>query len=66
MSSEIVGNPQNQIHRLAFDKPNTSAAHVDRDLFTEQNFGEGCAGKLAALVGIEDIGLAVITPGIGT
>jgi hypothetical protein len=30
---------------------------ADRDLFTEHNAGEGCAGELAALIGVEDIGL---------
>jgi hypothetical protein len=39
--------------------PGGLAIHADPDLPVEKNLGEVMAGELAALVGVEDFGLAV-------
>jgi len=52
-----VGSPQ------AFDKdvvaPGALAVHADGNSALDQHTGKGRSGELAALIGVEDIGLAV-------
>src|SRR5271168_3834509 len=59
-----------QIDLLVFDRspepldedvvaPGALAVHADPDAVVGQKAGEGCAGKLAALVGVENLRLAV-------
>src|SRR5262245_24813715 len=59
-----------QIHLLVFDAapetldedvvaPRAAAVHADRDPTLDENVGEGLRGKLAALVGVEDLGHAM-------
>src|SRR3974390_1176870 len=43
--------------------PGALAVHADLDAVVGQQTGEGGAGELAALIGVEDLGLAV--PGQG-
>jgi len=39
--------------------PRASAVHADRDLALDEHVGEDLRGELAALVGVEDLGLAM-------
>jgi hypothetical protein len=59
-----------QIHLLVFDgppqaldeevvSPGAFPIHADLDLVLEQQAGEGDAGELGALIGVEDLGLAI-------
>jgi len=43
--------------------PSALAIHADVDLGIEQHGGEGLAGELAALIGIEDLRLAIAVQG---
>src|SRR5256886_7391228 len=64
-----------QIYLLVFDAapqpldehvvpPCSFAIHADRDAVAGERAGEGRAGELRALVGIEDFGLAVTSEGV--
>src|SRR5258708_19522941 len=64
-----------QIYLLVFDAapqpldehvvpPCSFAIHADGDAVAGERAGEGCAGELRALVGIEDFGLAVTSEGV--
>src|SRR5207244_6374786 len=64
-----------QIHLLVFDAapqplnehvvaPGSFAIHTDRDAVACERAGEGRAGELRALVGIEDFWLAVTSEGV--
>src|SRR5882724_12891430 len=64
-----------QIHLLVFDAapqplnedvvaPCSLAIHADRDAVAGERAGEGRAGELRALVGVEDFRLAVTSQGI--
>ncbi len=60
-----------QVHLLVFDRPpqaldedvvspGTFPIHADLDLVLEQQAGEGDAGELGALIGVENLGLAIV------
>ena len=64
-----------QIHLLVFHRapqpldkdvvpPGTAAIHADADRLVLQHLREGCAGELAALVGVEDLWLAMVRQGL--
>src|SRR5216683_820061 len=40
--------------------PGALAVHADRDVGVEKHAGEGSTGELAALIGVEDLGLAMV------
>jgi hypothetical protein len=39
--------------------PSPLAVHTDRDAFVGEHAGDGCSGQLPALIGVEDLRLAV-------
>ena len=60
-----------QVDLLVFDRPpepldedvvtpGALAVHADRDTRVEEHAGEGGAGELAALIRVEDLGLAMV------
>src|SRR4051812_42130481 len=72
LADAVVGS---QIHLLVFDAapqpldedvipPRTLAVHADRNAVVGEYAGEGRAGELRALVGIEDVRPAVTRQGI--